>query len=137
MKLSVRAIFAALCLFASSCVFAQQDFSADVVDSHSKEAPPHLSVSKDKMRIDAKSHSGPGGVVIMNFTTQTVDILVPERQMYIESVNGQGPGGPMMQKSFNFFRPTNVEDACPAWKQMASNSSGTCQKIGHDTVNGR
>lgn len=137
MKLSFVRVFAALLMLASSAVFAQQDFSADIVDSRQKDVPPHISVAKDKMRIEAKQHAGPGGIVIMNFTTQTTDILIPERQMYIESVNGQGPGGAMMQKSFNFFRPSDMENACPTWQKMAQNSGGTCKRIGDETVNGR
>ncbi len=137
MRFSWLRIFAALLVLAGPSLFAQQDFSADIVDSNRKEAPPHISVTGDKMRIDPKSPSGMGGAVIMNFTTQTTDVLIPQRQMYMESVNGQGPGGPMMHKSFNFFRPTDFENACPSWQKMANNSGGTCKKIGHETVNGR
>ena len=62
------------------------------------------------MRIEAKQHAGPGGIVIMNFTTQTTDILIPERQMYIESANGQGPGG------CNDAEELRLLPADPTWK---------------------
>jgi hypothetical protein len=139
MKFSSAKILAASLVLASGTLFAQQDFSADVVNmTTQKETPPHISVTKDKMRVDAKSHSGPGGsgVVIVNYATQTTDVIIPDRQMYIESVNGQGPAG-MMQRAFNPFRPGDVEDACASWKKLPQNQGGTCNKVGHDTVNGR
>ena len=43
MKLSFVRVFAALLILASSAVFAQQDFSADIVDSRQKDVPPHIS----------------------------------------------------------------------------------------------
>jgi hypothetical protein len=120
----------------ATALFAQQEFSADVVDKSEKgsSTPTKIYAGKDKMRFEGREQNGRTGTMIINLATQTTDILVPERRIYIESVSGQGPGS---RRGFNFFRATDPDNACDEWRKMAVKSSGSCHKIGSETVNGR
>lgn len=132
----------ALLIFAvvasATAVFAQEDFSAQMVNTQTgKEAKieAKIYVTKDKMRIEPQNQTpGRGGVVIINFGSQTSDVLVPEQKLYMEFGLGQGPNG---QRLGMFFRPAQIDDACGDWQKLASNRDGTCKKIGSETVNGR
>ena len=128
--------FVALFSVLPATLFAQADFSADVMNNSgdASSGPAKIYVSKDKMRFEKQESSGHGGTVIINFVTQTTDILMPERKMYIESAMGQGPGAP---RTFNFFRAADAENACDEWKKLANKPGGTCHKIGNEVVNGR
>jgi len=128
--------FVALFSVLPATLFAQEDFSADVVNNSgdASSGPAKIYVSKDKMRFEKQESSGHAGTVIINFVTQTTDILMPERKMYMEFAQGQGPGG---QRTWNFFRPSDVDNACSDWAKLATNHGGTCKKIGSETVNGR
>ena len=134
-KLSRILILTAL-LLPAAAVFAQDDFSAEVVETSAKASsePGKIYVSKDKMRFEGAEQNGHVGAIIMNFGSQTTDILMPERKMYIETPMGQGPGA---RRSFNFFRATDPENACDEWKKLATKPGGSCQKVGNDVVNGR
>jgi hypothetical protein len=119
--------------------FAQQDFSADMVNTSAKSAAGtgKIYVSKDKMRFEGQERNGQNPTLIMNFQTQTTDVLIPERKMYIENAMGQGPAA---QRSFNLFRAADAENACDEWqkwRKMAGKSGGSCQKVGSEVVNGR
>ena len=137
--LRIRWFCLALFSLLTTAVFAQQDFSADLVNNSEKTAAGSgkIYASKDKMRFEGHEQSGHTGTLIINFATQTTDILMPERKMYIESTMGQGPGA---QRSFNFFRAADAENACDEWQKwqrMANKSGGTCHKVGNEVVNGR
>lgn len=121
----------------TTAVFAQEDFSADVVNQ--REGKPEnaakMYVTKDKMRFESQDkNSRGGGAVIINFATQTSTILIPERKMYMEFPQGQGPAG---QRISNFFRARDIDNACSEWLKLPYNQGGSCKKIGSDTVNGR
>jgi hypothetical protein len=120
----------------TTAVFAQQDFSAELVNNSEKPSSGQSKIfaSKDKMRIEGQGQNGHNSAFIINFGAQTTDVLVPERKMYIESSLGQGPG---TRRAFNFFRATDVENACDEWQKMATKPGGKCQKLGSETVNGR
>lgn len=120
----------------TTAVLAQQDFSAELVNNSEKNASDLTKIyaSKDKMRIEGQGQNGHSGTLIINFAAQTTDILIPERKMYIESTSGQGPGS---RRMFNFFRATDVENACDEWQKMATKPGGKCQKLGNEVVNGR
>jgi hypothetical protein len=132
-KVTVQLLCLALCSFLSTVVLAQE-FSADVVDLQNQPnpTPGKIYVGKDKMRFEGKEHGGKSAAMIINFATQTTDILVPERQMYIESTQSMSP-----QRSFSFFRPTDIENACGDWQKLARKPGGTCHKVGNEVVNGR
>jgi hypothetical protein len=36
-----------------------------------------------------------------------------------------------------FFRAGDVENACGDWQKISSNQSGSCRKVGDESVNGR
>jgi hypothetical protein len=135
LKLS-RMLYLAPLFFLSTAMVAQQDFSADLVNNseQASSGPSKIFASKDKMRIEAQGQNGHNSTLIINFAAQTTDILIPERKMYVESAQGQGPGA---RRAFNFFRATDVENACDEWQKMATKPGGKCQKIGNETVNGR
>ena len=120
----------------TTAAFAQQDFSADLVNNGEKASstPAKIYASKDKMRFEGHEQNGHTGTLIINFAAQTTDILVPDRKMYVESAMGRGPGA---QRSFNFFRAADAENACDEWQKMATKPGGTCHKIGPEVVNGR
>jgi hypothetical protein len=122
-----------LSVFAS----AQDEFSGDLYNANAAKeltVQARIYMSKDKMRVEPQQqHNLMGGAAIFNFATQTTDVLMPERKMYIEFASGQGP----QQRNFNYFRPLDVQNACGDWQKMAPNRGGTCKKIGSETVNGR
>ena len=119
--------------------FAQQDFSADMFNNSDKTpaGTGKIYASKDKMRFESREQNGHGGTVIMNYSTQTMDVLIPERKMYLENPMGQGPGA---QRTLNLFRVGDADNACDEWQKWqkaANKSGGTCHKVGSDVVNGR
>jgi len=127
-----------LVLFSITPLFAQE-FSGDFVetDRNNPGAIGKVYAGKDKMRFESlrKSDSAGGSaVVIFDYATQTADVLMPERKMYIESTSGHLPG---WQRSWNFFRTLDVDNACADWLKMVHKPNGTCHKVGSDTVNGR
>lgn len=129
-------ILVMLC-FATTVLVAQEDFSANIADQRvGKETTSQVKiyVTKDKMRVDSAQPSGHSGVVILNLASQTNTILIPERKMYMEFASGQGPDA---QRKWTFFRVTDVENACADWQKIPTHDGGTCQKVGHETVNGR
>jgi hypothetical protein len=135
LKLS-RMFYPMLFSLLTTAVFAQQDFSADVVSNSEKASsmPGKIYASKDKMRFEGQEQNGRTGTLIINFAAQTSEILIPERKMYIESAMGRGPGA---QRSFNFFRAADAENACDEWQKMATKPGGTCHKMGSEVVGAR
>jgi Domain of unknown function (DUF4412) len=134
MTFRISSFFAVV--LAASFVLAQAEFSGEVVDLQKPGAPTvaKLYFAKDKMRIEAQT-SGPhgGGVVIMNFASQTSDILMPQQHMYMEMpVQSQG-----QRQVYSFFEVGDVENACGDWQKISHMQPGSCHKVGTDTVNGR
>ena len=118
-------------------VFAQEDFSANVVtqkDGKSTTTPTKIYITKDKMRFESSQPNGHSGAMIVNFSNQTSDVLMPEQKMYMEFAQGQGPG---VQRTQGLFRVGDVEDACGQWQKIVAKPGGTCRKVGSETVNGR
>ncbi len=133
----IRVFFILAFVISATAVFAQEDFSADMVTQHDGKPMPtgKIYATKDKMRFEGQDKgSRAGGAVVVNFTTQTSAVLMAERKMYMEMPLGQGPSGGARPY---FFRPKDVSDACSEWVQQAMNKGGTCKKIGSATVNGR
>ncbi len=123
-------------VFAASLVLAQAEFSAEVVDLQKPGAPTtaKLYFAKGKMRMESQAGSPHGGgVVLMNFATQTADILMPQQHMYMEmTFQAQA-----QRQTYSFFEAGNVQDACGDWQKIAHTQAGTCHKVGTDTLNGR
>jgi len=119
----------------ATAVFAQQEFSADIVDNSAKASSTgKIYASKDKLRFEGfRQGAGGSGAMIINFSAQTADILMPERKMYFES----SIQGTATQRSSNLFRATDAENACDEWQKMVAKPGGSCHKIGSEVVNDR
>jgi len=131
-----RLLCIAVCL-STLTAFAQDEFSGDVFNAQpGKDAvlQAKIYMAKDKMRIESQQQrAGAGGVMILNFATQTNTVVMPERKMYMEFPQGQGP----QQRAFQYFRVGDVQNACGEWQKLATNHGATCRKVGTETVNGR
>ena len=137
-KRCVCGVILLMICFATTVVFAQEDFSAKAVNLRPGKEPTSqakIYVTKDKMRIESSEPNGHAGAVIVNFSTQTSTVLMPERKMYMQFAQGQGPGASSMR---GMFRIGDADDACGDWRRITTaKSNATCRKIGSDTVNGR
>jgi hypothetical protein len=133
---SVRLLVAILLSLLSLPLFAQQDFSADVVNHKDGGSQSHarIFVTKDKWRIEGLQEGRMNGAIITNLATRTSDILMAERKMYMEFPQGQGPAG---QQMWSFYHARDIDDACSEWMKLPYNQGGSCHKVGSDTVNGR
>jgi hypothetical protein len=122
-------------MFAASFVLAQADFSAEIVDLQKPGTSVKVYFTKDKMRAEPQgANSRGGGLVIMNFATQTVTVLMAQQHMYMEMpARAQGQ---RMSYASAFFQTGDVENACGDW-QKARGQGGSCHKVGSETVNGR
>ena len=109
-----------------------QEFSADIVNNQNNKERQKIFVGKNKVRLEANGAGG-SGAVIWNLDTETTDMVMPERHMYME----MQASNPMMRRHYNFFRPQDVDDACTSWRHLTERPGGTCSKIGDDTVDGR
>jgi hypothetical protein len=120
-------------LLAAHVVFAQTEFSAEMVDTQKPDHPTtgKMYFAKDKVRFEsAKRDPKSGGAVILNLSTQTMTVLMDQQHMYME----MNPQMASQRISYNFFRTGDVEVACSDWLQLAQNKG---HKVGSDTVNGR
>jgi len=131
----IRLSFAFVVLITAS-LWAQEDFSADIVNNKGdgQQGKARIYVTKDKWRIEGLGEGRMGGAVITNLKTQMSDIIIPDRKMYMEFPQGQGPGA---QRMWSFYQARNIDDACSDWLSLSYNKGGTCKKVGSDTVNGR
>lgn len=131
--------FSALLLPLLSLSLFAQDFSAEFVNTgrgRSDSGPTRIYVSNNKMRVETNDRGEMGpGAAIMDFTNGKTIILLPQQKMYMESMPK------MMQEHRMWFRPDDVDNACPQYEAMAKknnpNDHVTCRKVGNDTVNGR
>ena len=124
-------------MLAASFVLAQTEFSAEMVDTQKQGTPTtaKLYFAKDKLRIESHTAGAHGGgVVIMNYATQTGIVLMAERHMYMEM-----PAQAQTQRmgtAAAFFRTGDVENACGDWQKMG-HEGNSCHKVGDESVNGR
>jgi hypothetical protein len=128
-------IFASL-ICTSSSIFAQTEFSADIVNQEKMGTNSQAKVyfGKDKMRFESADHNSKGGgAFIVNIPTHTSTILLPQQHMYMEM-----PQQSMEQRGFySFFEAGDVENACVDWMKLPRHQGGTCHKDGHEIINGR
>lgn len=123
-------------MLAASFAVAQAEFSAEIVDLQKSGTPTMARIyfAKDKMRIESQTASAHGSAVIINYATQTGDVVMAQQHMYMEM--------PMQAQSQRmgyasaFFRAGDVENACGDWQKMGHEGS-SCHKVGAETVNGR
>jgi hypothetical protein len=139
LRWSARVSSALALILASTFVLAQAEFSAEIIDLQKAGAPSQakLYFTKDKLRIEPQNSNtrGGGGVVIMNFATQTTTILMAQQHMYMEmpaQMQSQ-----RMSYAAAFFQTGDVENACGDWQKVSRNQGGSCHKVGSESVNGR
>jgi hypothetical protein len=124
------------CILPSAALFAQTEFSAEIVDTQKSGNPTKAKVyfAKDKMRFDSEEASSRNaGAFIVNFASRTAEVILPQQHMYMEM-----PMQAMEQKGmYSFFRSGDVDNACADWLKMERNKGGTCHKVGNEAVNGR
>jgi len=120
----------------AAAVFAQEDFSAEIVKSNKGQqmSEGKIYVTKDKMRFESEGGNDRNAVAIVNFATRTNRVLMPTQKMYIEMPGGMGPAA---QRTRNFFRPADPENACSDWMKLTTKPGAECHKVGSATVNGR
>ncbi len=131
-----RASFFCALMLAASFAVAQAEFSAEIVDLQKSGTPTQAKIyfAKDKMRIEAQTASAHGSAVIINYATQTGDVLMAPQHMYMEMpLQAQSQ---RMGYASAFFQAGDVENACGDWQKMGHQGSN-CHKVGSDTVNGR
>jgi hypothetical protein len=121
-------------VFAASFALAQADFSAEIVDLQKPGTPVKVYFTKDKMRAEPQG-GNVRGLVIMNFATQTVIVVMAQQHMYME-MPAQAQGQRMAYASA-FFQTGDVENACGDWQRERGGQGGSCHKVGSDMVNGR
>jgi hypothetical protein len=137
MNKSLRLFLLLLFFVLPAALFAQEDFSGEIVNHHQGDPdknPAKIYVTKNKLRVESAGRNGQAAAMIIDFTTQTTDMLMTAQNMYMEFPAGKGPGS---QKFNAFFRPTDVENACGEWQKLATHPDGECHKAGNETVNGR
>ncbi len=120
----------------AGAALAQSEFSADIVD-HTAKGNQHTTkvyFGKDKMRFDSMGEGNRGaGAVIMDMSTESYVVLMPQQHMYMEM-----PASAMENRGmFSFFKSGDIDNACGDWLKLATNKGGTCHKDGSETVNGR
>lgn len=138
LRLMIRKSIPTSCLIAfvlsGSFALAQTEFSGEVVNTQKgNKTPTKVFFGKDKMRFESQASDARGGAVVMDFTSHTFLVVMPQQHMYMEMP------AEMMDKRgmYAFFRTGDVENACVDWLQMEKNKGGTCHKVGNDSVNGR
>jgi hypothetical protein len=110
-------------------------FSADMEISSTRgdrgpvDMQGQIFVATGHMRMNMES-SGHQTAVLTDFATKTVDILLPQQQMYLEHQAGDMPGrGPdRMTQDLKAYDPQNP---------CATQPDVTCKKIGVEDVSGR
>ena len=115
--------------------FAQDGFSADMYNSQNGRPlalEGKIYMATNKVRIDSQQPQA-HGVVIIDMATRTNIILMPERKMYVEMPETQS----FQRQAYDFFRPSDVNNACVDWQQLPMNRGLVCRKLGNETVNGR
>jgi len=136
MRRFIRILLGLVMALGTITLFAQEDFSGDMVStSQGNEHRAKIYATKDKIRFEPEKQGAMKGAVIVNFSTHMTDVLMPERKMYMEMPQGQGPGA--QQWSRDLFRPSNLDDACSEWAKLPQNQGGSCKNLGGETVNGR
>jgi len=132
-------VFGAM-LFSASCLLAQvpqlTPFSADMEmsstrgDRGPRDMTGKMYVGHGAMRMEMQGEGPRQSVVITTFATRTVDILLPQQQMYIEHKAGDMPMG-RRGPSPSDLKPYDPKNPC------ANEEGTTCKNLGPETVNGR
>ena len=139
MKFVVRMFSTALAIillvaFSTAQVPQMSPFSADLqISSTAEHAPQDMAgkifVGGGHMRMNM-SAAGRETAIITTFATKTVDILMPQQQMYVEFKADQAQGRSPAAGTQD-LKPIDPNNPC------ANQSDVTCKKIGTEEINGR
>jgi hypothetical protein len=136
MKRKVIGVLAAIAWSCIPAVCRAQDFSADVVYVAPAKAAPstttltslhqpsRLYVSASKMRLETRGITGT--VLLVNSEDHTTVALFPAQKAY----------QPLASAPSEYFHVQDPENACADW-QAASEFKISCEKVGHEELNGR
>jgi hypothetical protein len=137
MRVMATNLVAAFLLCLIPVVGHAQDFTADVVYIAAAKAnspttgtpnvPSHSSrlyVSKNKIRLE--THGITGTILLVNGDEHTAVALFPTQKAYQS----------LASTPSEYFRVEDAESACADWAK-ASDQKIVCEKVGHETVNGR
>jgi hypothetical protein len=133
MKRKATSVLAAIALSSLPAVCRAQDFSADVVyvspgKAGKTPASPHepskLYVSGGKMRLETRGLTGT--ILLVNYENHSTIALFPAQKAY----------QPLASAPSEYFHVQDAENACPDW-QKASAWKMSCEKLGHEAVDGR
>lgn len=139
----VRGIVGLFCLLGSLVIgplALAQEFSADVVNRKTENVGvKKLYAGKDKVRLELEGRNtsfGPSALILDEAQQKTV-ALMTERRVYMDAP-------PIMAAPLiaQFWRVSDVNDACPQWKKTSEQAGpnknwGSCTKVGNDSLNGR
>jgi hypothetical protein len=114
----------------------RQPFSADMQVSSirggemTRNINGKLYFGSGQMRMDVQGGGRSGSIVLTDFKTQTVDILMPEQHLYLEQKVGAlaGPAAGMVPNIKTYRDPSNP---------CADEQDMTCKNVGVEEVNGR
>jgi hypothetical protein len=138
MKYSATNTLAAVLLVLMTVVCQAQDFSADVVyksapatresssgaDATALSPTARIFVSKTNMRLESRGMTDV--VMLVNAVDRASVVLYPGQKTYQKI--GSSPS--------QYFRSTDVENACADW-QKAADKQLKCEKVGEEMVGGR
>ena len=92
-------------------------------------APPSkVAVSGEKMRFEITGKQNT--IAIIDLKQESGFMILPDNKSYTRM-----PGG-HLSTAMPFFRPTDPENACPAWDAFVG-KPGSCSKVGDATVDNR
>lgn len=134
--ITITAVWLAMQMATAQTAMQPQPFSADMQFSSARgsamtrEMTGKMYFGSGHLRMDMQGAPGGGGILITDFKTQTVDILIPEQHMYMEHNAGEMAGHrPGMMPNIRPFRdPSNP---------CAGEEGMTCKNVGVEQVNGR
>jgi hypothetical protein len=137
MKRKIVSLLATISLGCIPAVCLAQDFSADVVyvtpgkaaaaaggTPGSTRQPSKLFVSTSKMRLETRGITGT--ILLVNSEDHTTVALFPGQKSY----------QPLASAPSEYFHVQDPENACADW-QAASELKISCEKVGHEELNGR
>ena len=120
-------------LFVANIVVAQTEFSAEIADLQKPgaSAAHKIYFGNYKTRIETRGESA----VIVNLIAGISTILTAEQHTYFQGSTEHFGAG--TNQIYALLRPDDVENACADWLKIKFMRSETCQKTGHETLNGR
>ena len=117
--------------FGSALAFSQE-FSAEMVRQKPEGIPPaKVAVSGEKMRFEMTGKQPTQNTIaIINLKQESGIMILPDNKSYTQMMSGR------LSTAMPFFRPTDPENACPAWDVFVD-KPGSCSKVGDETVDNR